>query len=70
MNAQEVQAYVRVAAQLLDIPMAPERCDRVADHLGRTVQMARLLEEVPLNEHAELAELFVPAPFPAEGELP
>ncbi len=70
MSPQEVQAYVRAAAQLLDVPMTPDRCERVADHLGRTVQMARLLEELPLHEHAELAELFVPAPFPADGDLP
>ncbi|MFM2240246.1 MAG: hypothetical protein RJA69_1620 [Pseudomonadota bacterium] len=67
MNPQEVQAYVRAAAQLLDVPMTDERCERVADHLGRTVQMARLLEEFALHEHVEVAELFIPAPFPVDG---
>lgn len=67
MSPTEVQAYVRTAAQLLDVPMTAERCERVADHLGRTAQMARLLEEFALHEHEELAELFVPAPFPVDA---
>ena len=68
MSPQEVQAYVRAAAQAVNLPMSSERCERVAEHLARTVQMARLLEELPLQPHDELAELFVPAPFPKDGE--
>jgi hypothetical protein len=68
MSPQEVQAYVRAAAQTMNLPMTIERCERVAEHLARTVQMARLLEELPLQEHDELAELYMPAPFPKDGE--
>jgi Protein of unknown function (DUF4089) len=68
MSPQEVQAYVRAAALTLNLPMTPERCERVADHLTRTVDMARLLEALPMQAHDELAELFVPAPFPHDGE--
>ena len=68
MNSSEVLAYVQAAAQAVDLPLTPERASRVADHLGRTVQMARLLQATPLALHEELAELYVPAPFPAADE--
>jgi hypothetical protein len=68
MNTHEVLAYVHAAAQAVDLPLTPDRASRVADHLGRTVQMARLLEATPLAFDEELAELYVPAPFPAVGE--
>jgi hypothetical protein len=44
--------------------MTADRAARVAEHLGRTVQMARLLEALPLAADEELAQLYVPAPFP------
>ena len=66
MTADEVRAYVQTAAQAVDLPLTPEHCARVAEHLGRTVQMARLLDAIPLHPEIELAEVYRPAPFPAE----
>lgn len=66
MKPDEVLAYVQAAANAVNLALTPERCARVADHLGRTVQMARLLEAMPLQVDEELAELYVPAPFPQE----
>jgi hypothetical protein len=59
-----VVVYVQATARLLEIPMTPERALRVADHLGRTLQMYQLLESVPLDVDVELPQGFVPAPFP------
>lgn len=59
-----VVGYVQATARLLDIPMTPDRALRVADHLGRTLQMYQLLESVPLDVDLELPQGFVPAPFP------
>ena len=60
-----VADYVRVAAQAAEIPMSEDRIQRVAEHLGRTFQMAKLLDGYPLAADDELTQLFVPAPFPA-----
>ena len=59
-----VADYVRVAAQAAEIPMSEDRIQRVAEHLGRTFQMAKLLDGYPLAAEDELTQLFVPAPFP------
>ena len=68
MNSDSLQAYVFATAQVLGVPLTPDRCARVAEHLTRTAQMARLLETAPLAMDQELAELYLPAPFPTEGE--
>jgi len=65
MNAQAVLNYVHAAATAVDLPLATDRATRVAEHLGRTMQMARLLEALPLAADDELAQLYVPAPFPS-----
>jgi hypothetical protein len=68
MNPEDVIAYVKATARVMDLPLAHDQAVRVADHLGRTVQMARLLESVPLNADDEISEIFVPAPFPSEEQ--
>ena len=65
----DVIAYVRSAALLLDLPLDAAQVQRVASHLARTRVLADALAAVPLAPHDEPAEIFCPAPFPAvEGE--
>lgn len=64
MRDQVVLNYVHAAAKALDLPLTADRATRVAEHLSRTVQMARLLEALPLAADEELAQLYVAAPFP------
>jgi hypothetical protein len=64
MKDQVVLNYVHAAAEAVDLLLTADRAARVAEHLGRTVQMARLLEALPLAADEELAQLYVPAPFP------
>ncbi len=58
--------YVHSMAAVLGLPMDSERGQRVLAHLQRTAAMAELLRGAGLAAHDELAELFCPAPFPAE----
>ncbi|CAM3488987.1 DUF4089 domain-containing protein [Bordetella sputigena] len=57
-------AYVHASAALLDLPMEPAQAARVAVYLARTADMARLLDDVPMDVADEPAALFCPAPFP------
>jgi hypothetical protein len=66
MDASEALAYVRAAAAALRRPLDADRAQAVALHLGRTAQMAALLEQAPPAPHDEPAEVYRPAPFPAE----
>ncbi len=66
MDESEVLAYVKAAAVAVGLPLDDARAAGVAQHLGRTVAIARLLESVPLRPTDELSEMFRPAPFPAE----
>lgn len=63
MNEADVLNYVRSTATLLGIPVDDERARRVASHLQRTVAMAAMLDAANLPAHAELAEIYCPAPF-------
>jgi hypothetical protein len=65
MTEDEVLAYVKLAAAVVDLPLDEARAQAVALHLGRTVAIARALEQAPLAPHDELAEIYCPAPFPA-----
>lgn len=69
MDETQVLAYVKAAAQAVNLPLSEARAHAVAAHLGRTVGMARLLETAELAPEHELAELFCPAPFPVVTEL-
>ena len=66
MEEQDVLAYVRATARALDLPLDEARVQAVAQHLGRTVGLARLLEAIPLNPEEEVAEIYRPAPFPSQ----
>jgi len=66
MSEDDVLAYVKTTAALLALPLDEARAQAVAVHLGRTVAMARLLEQAALAPEDELAEIYRPAPFPPE----
>jgi hypothetical protein len=60
-----LQAYVKAAAAVLQLPLDHEQVQRVAAHLARTAAMARALEGAPLATHDEPAEIYRPKPFPS-----
>lgn len=66
MQDTDLVPYVRAAAQVVDLPLSPERAQVVAMHFARTVAIARALEHAPLAPEQELAEIYRPAPFPTE----
>ncbi|MGJ4749170.1 DUF4089 domain-containing protein, partial [Leptospira sp. SA-E8] len=57
MEEEDVLAYVRTTARMLDLPLDEAHARAVAGHLGRTVALARLLEAVPLSPEEEVAEI-------------
>ncbi len=59
-------AYVTAAARLVGLPLDATRAQSVAMHLGRTAAMARALESASLLPADEPAEVYCPAPFPAQ----
>ena len=63
MTDAQTLAYVQASAAALNLPLDDGRAARVALHLQRTSAMAALLDGVPLDAHAELAEIYRPAPF-------
>jgi len=62
----QVLAYVRAAATLLLLPLDDASLQAVALHLGRTAAMAQLLAAADLGPEDEPAQLYCPAPFPAQ----
>jgi hypothetical protein len=66
MEENEVLQYVKAAAVAVGLPLDAARAQAVAQHLGRTVAIARVLENAPMAPADELAEVFKPAPFPGE----
>jgi hypothetical protein len=64
MEPAETLAYVKAAARAVNLPLDDATAQRVAEHLGRTAAMARLLDNADLAPEHELAEIFRPAPFP------
>ncbi len=65
MEEQHIIAYVQAAAPTLGLQLDAQRAAAVARHFGRTVAMARLLEQAPLAPELELAEIYRAASFPA-----
>lgn len=63
MDAAETLAYVKAAALAVHLPLDHAAAQRVAEHMGRTAAMARMLEGAELAPEQELAEIFRPAPF-------
>ena len=66
MEESQVLDYVKAAAAAVNIPLDEARACAVALHFGRTVAIARLLEQAELAPHHELAEIYRPAPFPGD----
>lgn len=64
MSDDDVLAYVKASAALQGLPLDEARAGRVAAHLARTAQLARLLDEAPMAVHDEPAEIYKPLPFP------
>lgn len=64
MQQQDILNYVQAAAPTLGLQLDAQRAAAVAQHFGRTVAMARLLEQAPLAPELELAEIYRAAPFP------
>lgn len=65
MTDEQTLAYVQAAAVVLGLPLDADRAARVAGHLQRTTAMAQALQAFPLDDEAEPAEVYCPAPFPA-----
>lgn len=63
MNEAGVLAYVNAAAALLALPLDEARARRVAGHLLRTADLAKLLQDAPLAPDDELAAIYCPLPF-------
>jgi hypothetical protein len=66
MEESELLNYVKAAAVAVGLPLDEARAQAVAQHFGRTVAMAKMLENAPLAPEHELAEIYRPAPFPTE----
>ncbi|MDO9279377.1 MAG: DUF4089 domain-containing protein [Polaromonas sp.] len=66
MNEALSLQYVKTTAELLKLPLEEAQAARVAVHLQRTAAMVRLLDSAGLDAHDELAEIYCPAPFPAD----
>ena len=66
MESDDVLAYVKASAKLLALPLDDARALRVAQHMKRTAELARLLETAALCPEDELAEIYCPAPFPTD----
>lgn len=64
MTEDQVLAYVKASAALLELPLDEARMQAVAVHLARTAAMAHQLDGAPLAPHHELAQIYCPAPFP------
>jgi hypothetical protein len=66
MDESQVLTYVKATAQAIGLPLDDARARAVALHFGRTIAIARVLDDAPLAPEHELAEVYRPAPFPAE----
>ncbi|MBL0727995.1 DUF4089 domain-containing protein [Piscinibacter sp. HJYY11] len=65
---EDIERYVRSAAQMASLPLDDAQVQRVAVHLARTKALADSLLAVPLPEETEPAEVYRPAPFPPGSE--
>jgi hypothetical protein len=66
-DLDDVQAYVRVAAPMLDLKLDEAQVLRISQHLQRTAVMAAQLQAVPLSPADELVEIYCPAPYPGSS---
>lgn len=65
---EDIERYVRSAAQMAALPLDDAQVQRVAVHLARTKALSDSLLAVPLPEETEPAEVYRPAPFPPGSE--
>ncbi|WOB09368.1 DUF4089 domain-containing protein [Piscinibacter gummiphilus] len=65
---EDIEHYVRSAAQMASLPLADAQVQRVAVHLARTKALAESLLAFPLPDDTEPAEVYCPAPFPPGRE--
>jgi hypothetical protein len=65
---EDIERYVRSAAQMAALPLADAQVQRVAVHLARTKTLADSLLAFPLPDDTEPAEVYCPAPFPPGSE--
>jgi hypothetical protein len=72
MTDAQVLAYVKASAVAQGLLLDDARAQRVAGHLARTAQLAQLLEDEPLQDDDELAEIYRPLAFPLlrDGDRP
>lgn len=68
MEESEVLYYVKATALAVGLPLDEARALAVAQHFSRTVAIARVLDTAQLAPEHELAEIYRPAPFPAEDQ--
>jgi hypothetical protein len=66
-DLDDVQAYVRVVAPLMELQLDDAQVLRISQHLQRTAAMAAQLQAVPLSPADELAEIYSPAPYPGSS---
>ena len=69
MDEAEILNYVKAAAQAVALPLDAPRAQAVAQHMGRTLAIARQLEQAQLAPEHELVEIYRPAPFPNEDPM-
>lgn len=63
-NPLDLLTFVRVSATLMNLQMDAARIQRVAEHLGRTAQLAKALDGLHLSDKDEMVGAYCPAPFP------
>lgn len=54
----DAEALVDVAAQMLQLPLAPEHREGVKNHLKTAAKMAALVEQVKLEDDTEPAPVY------------
>ena len=69
MDESQILNYVKAAAQAVALPLDEARAQAVAQHMLRTLAIARQLEQAQLAPEHELAEIYRPAPFPFEDPM-
>ena len=67
-SPEDIEQYVRSAAQMAALPLNDAQVQRVAVHLARTQGMAAGLQALPFEPELEPAEIYLPAPFPPGDE--
>jgi len=68
MTDEQTLAYVQAAAAALELPLSPDRAQRVATHLARTAVLAQQLQAFPLGPEDEPAEIYKPKVLSALDE--